>query len=134
MLRKVAAVIAGIIAAVGIFMAFEYLNGKLYLVPPGLDPADHEAMSEYVDSLPSTALWVVLAGWMAGSFICGVLVRVISKSNDMTPAYLAGLFLMAAGIVDIFLLPHPLWFIVTGVLIFIPVTLAGHTLVKRNHK
>jgi hypothetical protein len=113
-------------------MAFEYLNGKLYPAPPGLDPADHKAVSEYVNSLPSIALWVVLAGWATGSFICGVIVKLISKSSDRTPAYLAGLFLMAAGIVDIFLLPHPLWFIVTGVLIFIPATLAGHALVKRK--
>jgi hypothetical protein len=130
MLKKVLAVVAGLVAAIVIFMAFEHLKEHLYPLPHGIDRADHRAMSAYEESLPTTALVLMLGGWVIGSFVCGVLIKIIVKSSDRTPAYLAGLFLMAAGIVDIFLLPHPVWFIVTAVLIFIPATLAGHALVK----
>ncbi len=124
------AVIAGLVAAILIFMAFEQLKEVLYPLPHGMDRAEHKAMSAYETSLPVSALLLMLGGWTLGSFICGLLIKLISKSGDTTSAYLAGLFLMAAGIVDIFLLPHPTWFIVTGVLIFIPATLAGHALAK----
>ena len=134
MLRKVLAVVVGLVVAVLIFIAFESLKEQLYPLPPGMDRADHKAMSAYEEALPAKALAVMLAGWMIGSLVCGILVKIISKSKDRTPAYLAGLFLMAAGIVDIYMLPHPLWFIVTGVLIFIPATLAGHALVKAKQK
>jgi hypothetical protein len=132
MLRKVLAVLAGIVAAVAVFMIFERINGKLFPLPPGTDPADHEAMTAYVGTLPATAFVLVLAGWAVGSFVCGLLIRVISRSGDTTPAYIAGLFLMTAGIVDIFMLPHPLWFTITGIVIFIPLTLLGHSLVRRK--
>ncbi|HRO44057.1 MAG TPA: hypothetical protein PL009_14575 [Flavipsychrobacter sp.] len=132
MLRKIIAVIVGIVAATLLFMGFESIIERLYPLPHGTDRADHAAMEAYVKTLPSTALILVLAGWAVGSFICGLLIRIIARSADKTPAYIAGLFLTTAGIVDIFMVPHPIWFIIIGILLFIPFTLIGHSLYRKK--
>ncbi|HTM65323.1 MAG TPA: hypothetical protein VL093_03325 [Flavipsychrobacter sp.] len=131
MLRKIIGALAGIVAAMLIFMVFEKINSGRFPLPPGVDPADHEAMTVYAQSQPSSALITVLVGWAIGSFICGLLIRIISKSADKIPAYIAGLFLTTAAIVDLLLLPHPIWFIIAGILVFIPMTLLGHAVYKR---
>jgi len=131
MLRNVLAVIGGIIVATLAFMGFERIGHIFFPLPPGLDPADHEAMSAYAQTLPAIALSIVLAGWAIGSFVCGMVIRLISKKSDRTSAYIAGLFLTTAGIVDIFMLPHPVWFIVAGIIVFIPFTLLGHAVIRR---
>jgi len=112
-------------------MGFEWLQHGLYPLPKDLDPADHEAMSAYVKTLPDTALLLTLAGWITGSLVCGALIRLITGKPEKTSAYLAGLFLTTAGIVDIFMLPRPTWFIISGIVIFIPLTLLGHGIFKR---
>lgn len=126
MWRKIFAVLTGIVAATLISMGFESINNRRFPLPQNVDPADHEAMSEYAQTLPSSALILLVLGWALGAFVCGMLVRLISQSRDKTPAYIAGLFLTTAGIVDIFMLPRPVWFIVTGIVVFIPLSLAGH--------
>ncbi len=130
MLRKILGVLAGLAVAVMIFVGFEYINSQMYPKPAGFDPADHKAMSAYVAALPMGALFTLLAGWVLGSFACGALIRLIGRSDSHTPAYIAGLFLLSAGIVDIFILPYPLWFTIVGVIIFIPATILGHLVVK----
>jgi hypothetical protein len=126
MLRKVLSVLAGISVAVLIFMAFEALKNRLYPIPANVDRANHQQMEAFVNTLPLAALLLDLAGWIVGSFLCGIVVRLITRTPAQTSAYIAGLFLMTAGIVDIFILPHPVWFIILGLLTFIPFTLLGH--------
>ncbi len=134
MLRTIIGTLVGILVAVGVFMGAEQVGEMLYPLPVGLDPADHEAMSAHAEALPVGALVVMLLGWAAGSCGCGVVTRVVSGSRSPVAAYIAGLFLMTAGIVNLFLLPHPIWFRIVGMLVFIPMTLAGHYLAGMRRK
>src|SRR5690606_7505695 len=110
----------------------ESLKTNLYPLPKGMDIADREAMQAYISSLPATALIIVLIGYVLGSFVCGLLIRIISKSDDKTPAYLAGLGLTTAGIVNAFSFSHPWWFLVLSVIIFIPVSLYSFPMIRKK--
>lgn len=126
MLRLIIAFFAGVLAAVAVNFGFERINARRFPFPPGLDRAEHRNMERYVQSLPHSAFLTTLAGWAVASFACGLVIRLISRTDTQTPAYLAGLLLMTAGIVEIFTIPQPLWFTIVGVLLFIPFTLLGH--------
>lgn len=130
--RTILAVVAGIVLAVLIFMLFEKVNEHLYPIPSHIDSANHEAMSAHVSSLPVASLAILLLGWAIGSLICGLLVGLLVRNAGTTPAYIAGLFLMSAGIVDIFMFPRPVWFAIGGMIVFIPATLLGSALVRRR--
>lgn len=132
MLRTVLATVIGLMAAFLVIYGVEWLSSLRYPLPKDLDIANHQAMTAYIAHLPKGALINVLVGWALGSIVCGFLIRIISKSSSKTAAYLAGLLLMTTGIVNIFMYPHPIWFIVIGVLLFIPCTLLGHSMYKRQ--
>ena len=132
MLRKIISVVVGLMAAMLVISIVESLNTKLYPLPKDIDIADREAMQTYISSLPTTALIIVLAGYVLGSFVCGLLIRIISKSDDKIPVYLAGLGLTTAGSVNAFSFTHPWWFMVLSVIIFIPVALYSFTMIRKK--
>jgi hypothetical protein len=68
---------------------------------------------------------LVLAGWVLGSFLCGFVIKWISKSYNKTLPIIAGSILTLSAVANFFAIPHPIWFIVVGLLSFIPSTLLG---------
>lgn len=133
MLRKIIGVMAGIMVAMFIITIVESFNAKLYPLPKNVNSADREAMQLYISSLPKTAFIILLSGYLLASFFCGLVIRLISKSDDKTPAYLAGVGLTSAGVVNFFSYEHPWWVIVVGLLIFLPVTVYGFTLIRKKN-
>ena len=132
MLRKIIGVMAGLMVAMLIITVIESLNAKLHPLPNGVNIEDREAMQGYINSLPKTAFIILLSGYLLASFFCGLVIRLIAKSDDRTPAYLASIGLATAGIVNFFSFEHPWWVIIIGLLIFVPVTLYGFTLIKKK--
>ena len=65
MFRNVLAVVLGVTLAVVLIMAVERLGHVIYPPPADVDFADLEAVSEYINALPATALLLVLAAWLA---------------------------------------------------------------------
>ena len=65
MLRKILAVVLGVVAAVIIIIAIEALGHSIYPPPDNLDVANREAMEVYVASLPLAALLFVMTAWIA---------------------------------------------------------------------
>lgn len=131
--RRILSVFAGLIAAILVFIAFEWVNSLFYPFPKHIDIADQEATTAYIKTLPNTAFILVLMGWAAGSFVCGLLIRLISRSASKISAYISGLLLMTAGIVNMFSIEHPTWFIVIGLFCFVPFTLLGHYAGKQKN-
>lgn len=114
-----------------VFMGFESLSHHFLPATDVPHRADYPALKVYVQALPVAAHLIVALGWVIGSLFCGFIIRIIAKSPDKTPAYIAGLFLTTAGIVDVSMLPYPLWYIITGIVVFIPMTLLGHIIGRR---
>lgn len=130
MLRRILSVILGLVIAMIIIRGFEMINHRLYPFPSGMDTADQNQMAAFVKTLPAAAFIILLTGWAAGSFVCGMTIALISKSRSNTAPYLAGLALLTAGIVNIFMFDQPVWFTVIGIILFIPATLLGHALFR----
>jgi len=127
MVRKIISLVLGLVSAVIIFIISEKLNAVMYPFPKSLNFTDTQVVKEYFNNQPFAFWLIVLIGWSIGSFICGLIIKVISKSNNKILAYIAGGILTLSGVVNIFSLPHPTWFIIVGLLIFIPGVLAGHS-------
>lgn len=119
-------------AAMLVIMLVESINSKLFPLKSGIDMANPEAVNTYIKSLPATAFIILLLGYFSGSFVCGFVIRRITKDADNTPAILAGVGLTTVGIVNFFSFDHPWWVIVIGILTFIPATLLGFSLFKKQ--
>ena len=131
MWRRIFGVAAGLLAAMLIIMGMEKVSAILYPLPEGVDPTDYHQLAAYMEHVPIGALQFVLAGWTLGSFFCGLIIGLIIKSKSKIPTIIAGVLLLSTAIVNLFLYPHPTWFRVVSVFVFIPAAYIGHWLANQ---
>ena len=122
-LRRIGAVVLGVILAVAIVQAAELIVHQMYPPPAGYNMRDMNQVKKFVAGLPVTAMVIVLAGWLvatlAGTFVAAKIGR------SFVPGYIVGVFLVAGGIANALMFPQPLWFSVASFVIYIAMTLIG---------
>ncbi|MFK7765688.1 MAG: hypothetical protein AB8B55_00495 [Mariniblastus sp.] len=125
MWRKIIGVIVGLVVAGAAIAVVEGISSLVYRMPAGLDLNDKEAMKAWVSSLPFGAFLFVLAahviGAFAGSFVCAAIVR---KPWFIGTLIIAGLLLLG-GTANLFLVPHPVWFGIADLILYMPSAFAG---------
>jgi len=127
--RIILAVVVALIAAFGVILIVEMIN-TLVVPMPGSDiTGDPAKLSAFMTTLPTTAYVVVLVGYFLGSFAGGFIVKNMSRreSPGMTlPAVIGGVLTIGAVLNFFVFLPgQPVWFVIIGLLIFIPASLLG---------
>ena len=85
-----------------------------------------------MQDIPAGALWFVLLAWALGSFAGGWLATLLAKHRSRMHALIVGGVLLLAGVVNMLMLPHPTWFRIVGVLLFLPAACLGASLVRRE--
>lgn len=130
MKRNILSVLAGIVAAVITFVIAETINGSLHPTPLNFDFNNQEAVQSFYGNQPISFWLIVLLGWLIGSILCGFLIKKISQSDQKNLPIIAGIVLTLSAVANFTLLPHPTWFIIVGLLVFIPCTLLGHSSIK----
>lgn len=123
MLRGIAGVIAGLVAAWLPVALTEVVNRHLWPPPAGVDMRERSEMFRYVATLPTAAFVLVLGGWLVGTLLGAWLAAKIGRSP--VPAYILGAILVTAGIVNTIVIPQPHWFSAISFVIYIGGTLAG---------
>ncbi len=122
-LRNIAAVLLGFIAASAVMMLVETINGKVFY--PDLAKAaegikDREAMRALFASAPIGSLLVVAFGWFVGSIVGTWLCTRFSASATTRASWVLASLLILAGVANNLMMPPPMWFWVLGI-----ATLAG---------
>lgn len=130
MKRNILSVVVGLATAIITFLIAETINGNLHPAPTTLDYKNTIAVRAFYENQPISLWLLVLAGWVIGSLLCGFLIKLISKSDNKKLPIIAGCILTLSAVANFFSLPHPTWFIVVGLFVFIPSTLLGHKLYK----
>ncbi|WP_372898289.1 hypothetical protein [Stieleria sp.] len=127
MIRKVMAVVAGLIAGSIFNMALVGLSHAVYPLPQEIDPNDFEAFREHVkaNGMPTGALLIVLAAHAGGSFVSGLVCGLIAKRTWYLAAGALGILWMCGGITMLMMLPAPIWFAVADTILYVPVALLG---------
>ena len=130
MKRNIISVVVGLFSAIIIFVIAETINSALHPAPQNLDYGDSIAVKTFYENQPLTLWLLVLVGWIIGSVLCGFLIKLISKNDNEKLPIIAGIILTLSAIANFFSLPHPTWFIIVGLIIFIPSKLLGHKFYK----
>ena len=127
MIRKIFAVILGIIAG-GVFnMALINVSNVVYPLPEGVDPNDFESFRAHVEAngLPTGALLIVLMAHAGGSFVGGAAVGLIAMRPWYVAAAIIGVLWMCGGIAMLIMLPAPIWFAIADIVLYVPAALLG---------
>lgn len=132
MLRSIGAVLAGIVAAVIVIMLVESLGHFIFPTSQSVDPSDPESLKAAMENIPLGAMLAVLAAWAAGSLAGGWVAAMIATRSFVTHALIVGVVVLIFAIINMAMIPHPLWFWIVGVIIILPAAYVGGRLVGRQ--
>jgi len=125
MSRNILAVVLALLAgALGVFLV-ESLSAFIYPPPADLDVADKEALAGFVEKLPTGALVLILVAHALGSLAGGVVCALVARRVWYGGAAIVGVLLLAAGVANLVMIPHPTWFSIIDVLLYVPLALLG---------
>lgn len=119
MIRKIFAVVLGVVTAVILIIAIETLSHAIYPTPDGMDVNNKEAVQAYVADAPVTALLLVMAAWLVAALAGGLLACFIARETPLVYAAIVGGLVLLGTIMNLISIPHPLWFSITSVLAII---------------
>lgn len=119
MIRKISAVVLGVLIAVILIIAIEALGHAVYPPPDGMDVTDREAIRAYVMGAPIAALLFVMAAWLVATFAGGLLACFIARETPLVYAAIVGGLVLLGTIINLLSIPHPLWFSITSLLAII---------------
>ena len=104
--------VAGVGSAVLVVAAIELVAHAIYAPSVMPDVSTPEAMAAYVDSMPLGAFLLVLAAYVAGTAVGGIVGIVVARRHAMRFACLAGGMILLGAIAVFVRMPHPTWFVV----------------------
>lgn len=128
MVRNVLAVILGFIVGWVVFTAIQTLSHLVFPPAVPLDTNDLESIRRYMESLTPAMYAIVLAGYAIGSFAAGLLIGKIAESKGNLIPIIVGGFFTIGWILNLIMLPHPIWVAVLGFFMYIPFTILGKNL------
>ena len=127
MIRKIIAVVIGIVAGSAFNMMMVTASHAMYPLPEGIDPNDFDAFKAYVEThgMATGALVIVLVAHAGGSLVSGFVCGLIAMRSWYVAAIGMGIFWTCGGIAMLMMLPAPIWFSIADVVLYIPAALVG---------
>jgi hypothetical protein len=105
MVKVIAGVIAGIVAAFATVWGTDMVGHAIHPVPADLNVRDYEAVGAFIRTMPPLALAIVALAWFLGALVGGF---VAGKITDRRWAvWLVAGLVAAAGVANVLMIPHP---------------------------
>jgi hypothetical protein len=126
-IRSVLAVLAGVVVAGVVVVAIEAVGHRVY---PGPEGHDHEALAAYIRTAPPGVFLFVLAAWGIGTLAGAWLAAWLAGRAPVVHGLIIGGLLLLGALANLLMIPHPVWFSVVGVAMFLPAAWLGAKLVN----
>ena len=127
-LRRIGAVLLGNVIAVAIVQIVELGVHVISPPPPGMSMRNMETIKAYVAALPTSALLLVLAGWLIGTFLGAWTAAKVGRTP--VTAYVVGAILFILGVYNAIVFPQPIWYSIVLSVIYIAATLIGAAMAR----
>jgi hypothetical protein len=132
MLKNFLSVLAGVVSGMALIMIFEPLGMRFYPLPPGTDVHNSEAIKLAMSNMPRGAFLYLLGSYGLASLAGGIVATLLSGREKSSPALITGSVLTFGGIMNLCMLPHPLWFMIVNILEFIPLAYLGYLAIRNR--
>ena len=127
--RKLLAVVVAMITAVGIiWVAYMISTMMAPTYPKNMEYMSYDDMAKYMQTVPVSTFVTVLIGFALAAFAGGFISTKMGRrwSPGMSLAIVVGLLLTVGGLLMSRVWPLPGWFILAGLIIFLPISLIGY--------
>ena len=132
-MKRILAVLAGCVIGILFIFLGEALSHALYPPPPNLDPNDLEQLKNMMEQAPKAALAIVLLSAFIGSLVGGIIASTIYK-KDAKAAVIVGAVFTVLGGINLIAIPHPLWFTLCGLLVYLVGSYSGFLIYSKFKK
>ncbi|MDT8393306.1 MAG: hypothetical protein RQ761_05655 [Bacteroidales bacterium] len=132
-IRNVLAIIAGIIAGSVVNMGLIMISGFIIPPPEGVDTSSMDGLKSGMHLFgPKHFVFPFLAHAL-GTLTGGLIAALIAAKQKMTIAMVVGVFFLVGGIINVFMLPSPLWFNTLDLIFaYIPMAWLGGMMVRNK--
>jgi len=125
-LRTLAAVVAALLVAFILVVAVELFGDAVHPLPKDFD-GTMEEMCRHVERYPAWVLAIVVPAWgltaLVGTWIA-------QRIGNVYSSVTVGLFLFAALVLNISMLPYPVWFKIANLVVIPAASVAGGRLAR----
>jgi hypothetical protein len=128
--RRILAVLAGMVAAVVVITLVEVVSGRMYPPPAGVNLQDPEAMRAFAATLPVGAFLMVLLSYALGAFVGGWVAGWRAPTAWPLPPAVIALFLTLGSVMNLRAIPHPGWFWAANLVVVVVLPFAGAALTR----
>lgn len=132
MIRKILAVLGGLVSGGIVISLVEMVARQLHPLPAGIKMDDLAAMAEHASKAPLSAQIAVLMGYVLGAITAGYVSTIIAKDGKKTYALLCAVLFLLATIINLSMIPTPIWFWIIALLLWIPLALFGHRFASKK--
>lgn len=109
-IRNVLAVIAGLVVGSIVNMGIIAISGSIIPPPEGADVTTMDGLKASMHLFEPRHFIFPFLAHAIGTLVGAILAGLIAATHKMKFALTIGLFFMIGGIINIFMLPSPLWF------------------------
>lgn len=123
-MRKGIAVLAGLITGLLVISLVEHIGQLLF--PAAIEFQSETNAQDSIDflaAIPANRLFFILLAYFLGSFSAGAVSAIIVRQTQL--ALIPGMILLLLGILQVTFIPHPLWFIIFSLSIYLPAAYLG---------
>lgn len=132
MIRNILGIVAGLAVAVLAVMVVQALGHQLYPYPADVDLNDPEQIARVFPTVPVAAKLFVVAAWFLGA-LAGAAVAKSIIGRDWA-AWTIAVLIACAGIMNLFIIPHPVWMQISAVVApLLGGLIANHLVRRREH-
>lgn len=132
-LRNILAVIAGLVVGSFVNMGIVTIGGQVIPPPEGADLTTIEGLKTSMHLMQPQHFLMPFLAHALGTLGGAVVAALIAVKNKMLLALIIGFFFLGGGIINIIMLPSPLWFtLVDLVLAYLPMAWLGAKLAGRK--
>jgi hypothetical protein len=119
-IRNVLSIFAGTFVAIILIALVQTVAHTLYPPPPGTDFNDKESLAQIMMQAPLGALLLVILSYAVGTFVGSALAaRLSAPEGPIRQGLFVGALMLIAGVMNLKAIPHPLWFWIACIAVFI---------------
>lgn len=131
MIRTMFSVVLGMLVAMMVMLGLEFVGTWMFPMPAGHVTGDAD-LAEIVANAPTGKLVWVLLGWLLGAVCGGWVAARLARTARMGAAIAIGVLLVLGVVINAWMLPHPLWMPLLGVIGPVPLAMCGGRLALRR--
>ena len=113
MVRIAGAIVVGIMAGLAVILVFEWLGHTLFPLPAEAGLRNPEAAGQIAAAIPLPARLFAVLSWFAGAFAGGTVAAAIGRRHWL--AWIIAALVAASAILNILMIPHPVWMQIAAV-------------------